>query len=412
MSETYVSRITAVGRSAVAVVSVAGPEAEKWVRKCFRAATNAPWNPGQIRYGTWQAADAIENLAAEGESVVLTPLGKTHFEIHGHGGSAAVRRIITSLVQLGAVEVESAEFARVSVPSGDGPFEPLIAEAQWVLAACTTQRNAAIALAQTRGCLLNWTSDWIDRIKNQLQRDENQTHSQTLDELISSAAEILGRRSIGLHLTTPYRVVLAGPPNVGKSSLVNQIVGYGRSITHDAAGTTRDVVDCDTVIDGLAIRLGDTAGIRAGGDVIEQEGIRRGSLAIAGADLVVMVVDPDTVTHADDILKTIRLHNSDVPTLSVLNKADRLESDTQRSLYASNWLTTVADDSHGQTSGIVAFMRSIVATLRPDEFDLASTPIPIVPRQINWLKRLTHATDLHTALDCLLGLRSGSEPSE
>ncbi|WP_044255157.1 GTPase [Rhodopirellula sp. SWK7] len=413
MSATYVSRITAVGRSAVAVVSVIGPQAEAYTRVCFEPATSASWNPGQIRYGTWRADKASQSDEAEGESVVLTPLAENHFEIHGHGGAAAVNRIIQSLVDLGATKIDSAKFTHVSASFRDQEFEPLIAEAESVLTQCTTRRNAATALGQTRGSLLRWTCDWIDRIHTEIAGDElekgsNNSSSVLLAELRASASDVLLRASTGMHLTAPYRVVLAGPPNVGKSSLVNRIVGYGRSITHDAAGTTRDVVDCDTVIDGLAIRLGDTAGIRAGGDVIEQEGIRRGSLAIANADLVVMVLDPNSLADADSIQTTITSHNPDASILRVLNKADRLLETAEETHSESKWLRTIAHDAEALQNGIEALMKAISSTLRPLEFDHSSA-MPIVPRHVHWLSQIVGSANLRQSLERLTALRSGAE---
>ena len=96
---------------------------------------------------------------------------------------------------------------------------------------------------------------------------------------------------IGRHLTRPWQVVLTGPPNTGKSSLLNAILGYSRAIVDPTAGTTRDVVTAVTALDGWPVEISDTAGIRATNAAVEQAGIRLAEQRIADADLVVLVLD-------------------------------------------------------------------------------------------------------------------------
>ena len=100
-----------------------------------------------------------------------------------------------------------------------------------------------------------------------------------------------GPRPLGRHLVEPWQIVVAGRPNVGKSSLINALVGYGRSIVHDTAGTTRDVVTARTAIDGWPVLLADTAGLGAGGDALERAGIELAHQQLARADLVLLVFD-------------------------------------------------------------------------------------------------------------------------
>ncbi|EMI55966.1 tRNA modification GTPase TrmE [Rhodopirellula sallentina SM41] len=406
----------------MAVIGVLGEEAESIIGRNFASATDSPWRPGQIRYGTWldQATSSETPINADvkprGESVVLTPIGDRHYEVHGHGGAAAVNRIITSLVQLGAIEVAPEQFVSAVNEQLGTPTEPLIREAESVLVHCTTRRNAAVALAQTRGAMLRWAVEWTERIENErgkIERDESRladgetSLSVLLRELRDSASTLLSRSSIGLHLAVPYRVVLAGPPNVGKSSLINQIVGYGRSITHDAAGTTRDVVDCDTVIDGLAIRLGDTAGIRSGGGVIEQEGIRRGTAAIASADLIVMVVDPASLDDTQTIEATIRSHNPDSSVVRVINKYDLISNEASQDFAGGRWLETIASSEESQPSGIDKLIHAISTTLRPSTAD-PEAPVPVTTRQVHWLARIAKSTNLDKMHTNLQNLRDGT----
>jgi tRNA modification GTPase len=113
-------------------------------------------------------------------------------------------------------------------------------------------------------------------------------------------AELLQRSRIGLHLTQPWRVVLAGRPNVGKSSLLNAILGYARAIVFDEPGTTRDVLSAETAIDGWPVELSDTAGLRVTRDEIEQEGVLRARRTAESADLLVLVFDASQPWSSSD----------------------------------------------------------------------------------------------------------------
>jgi tRNA modification GTPase len=112
-----------------------------------------------------------------------------------------------------------------------------------------------------------------------------------LDAAHASLDAILNYVVLGLHLTQPWKVVIAGPPNVGKSSLINALLGYERAIVFDQPGTTRDVVTAHTALDGWPIQLADTAGLRASDDELESAGVERAIAQAAAADCLLLVFD-------------------------------------------------------------------------------------------------------------------------
>ncbi len=386
--------LTGAGRSAIAVIGLRGPTAAITLQRCFAAASASELLAGQIRYGHWKGRAQFE---AAGESVVVTPTksevaGVVQFEIHCHGGPAAVERIIDDLQGCGAIRVETTVWF--------GLENLLIAEAQSVLAQCVTQRTAAIAMDQVRGVLADWTHGWIRAMQAGFENDD----SSGLARLRQEAQIILDRASIGFRLADPFRVVLVGPPNVGKSSLVNALVGFDRSVTFDQAGTTRDVLNVDTVIDGIPIRLSDTAGIRESDEAIEQEGVARARAAASQADLLLQVSAPDGSLPLDapslGRFAPGRFERGSGPggasepvTLQVFNKIDLLKSGqtTPPQAIATNALTG---------EGIPELLRAIADQLGRS-LPQPGQPVPVNRRQSECLSELVRTRDQPESLKIL-----------
>lgn len=270
--------LTAAGRSAVAVIRWSGPDSDRMLAECFAAATERPMRTGQVRFGSWHGGrqDVI------GESVVVTAVhdgAGQGYEVHCHGGPIAVGRVVDDLRGLGCEEVELFE--------GSSELE---CTAEKLLCHCTTARTAGVVMDQIRGTLRRWLA--------------NPGNGGI------TAAQILRYADLTMRISQPLSVVLVGSPNVGKSSLINALLGYERSITLDQPGTTRDLLHASTAMDGWPVQLSDTAGLRDTDEEIESEGIRRASAAAAAADLVVLVADSDSSFQTDQGWKdVIRVRN-------------------------------------------------------------------------------------------------------
>jgi tRNA modification GTPase len=147
------------------------------------------------------------------------------------------------------------------------------------------------------------------------------------DQQQAAAATALGRlldrADLGLHLTQPWQVVVAGAPNAGKSSLVNAILGYQRAIVWPEPGTTRDVLTASTAIDGWPVELTDTAGLRAAGEPIEAAGVARAQQQIAAADLVLVIADT-TAPWNDDLYRQVSRGRNSRTLVIAHNKCDLL----------------------------------------------------------------------------------------
>lgn len=356
--------ITGAGRSAVAVVSLIGPAATPIMGKCFVPATDGEFQSDQIRYGTWWGISDRED--GVGEAVVVTAADPHDFEIHCHGGRAATMRIMSDLIGAGVTEIDAPQYTMARAAS------PIIAEATEVLTRCLTQRTAAIAMTQVRGGL----HDWAVRAITRLTSDGSGGVANEMSILKKEAAAIEKAAAVTTRLDQPFRVVLVGPPNVGKSSLVNAIVGYDRSIALDIPGTTRDVLHAETVIDGLPIQISDTAGIRESDEAIEREGITRAREAARQADLVIRVCQPGQPSF-DDVTAT--------QMIDVTNKADLL---TPHQLATLTTLGTVAISGDG-----IDELMNLIALKLSDVMPPADQPASINRRQADLVALVAGSED-------------------
>ncbi len=268
-SATHFVALTPPGRGAVAVILVFGPQAIEVCSQEFVAANGKALNLqplNRIVFGNW-GRQAVEEL------VVCRTADET-LEIHCHGGHAAVMRIRTALREHGCSQVSKESYYELQ--SGNR-FNQLAG--QQLQHACT-ERTALILLDQFNGAMAYALQNIRTMIAAGL-------HAKAIEEI----DRVLQWTALGSHLTRPWQVALAGPPNVGKSSLINALVGYQRSLVFDEPGTTRDVVSAVTAFRGWPIELSDTAGLRRDADPIERAGIERARQQMTSADLVVLTFD-------------------------------------------------------------------------------------------------------------------------
>jgi len=313
---TFVTLLTPPGRGAVATVLVDGPAATERVDACFRAANGHPLDRqplGRIVFGRWGERRGDHGTDHCGEELVLCRTTESRIEVHCHGGQAASAAIVEMLTDGGC---EPRDWIDQLCATAANPIQ---AEARAALAQAPTRRTANILLDQYHGVL-------DCALRNALADCEG---GQT-DRAAHALRDVIQYADIGRHLTRPWRIVLAGRPNVGKSSLINALVGYQRAIVFDQPGTTRDVVTATTAVDGWPVELADTAGLRARGDEsddpLEAAGMDRTAGALTSADLVLVVLDasgrPEETGAIDDVDLLQRVSPR---VLHVANKIDLVE---------------------------------------------------------------------------------------
>ena len=270
---------TASGRGAVATVLAQGAMLTAVLGKHFVPATRGVGSISakRPRFGHWIDGDFREEIVVGSldELPVSEPSRLAAIEIHCHGGRVPAQRILDTLLDAGFTGCSWEAWCR-----GRGR-SPVAAAAEAALANARTERSAWILMDQVQGA---WERDY--------RRGEQAMRNRQTDTLREMITRWQGLLPAGLRLSQPARVVLAGPPNVGKSSLLNRIVGFERAIVYDQPGTTRDSLWVATAIDGWEFEFWDTAGIRDAVDAIEWAGVQMSRTAIEQADLVLWTNEP------------------------------------------------------------------------------------------------------------------------
>ncbi|MCX5649428.1 MAG: 50S ribosome-binding GTPase, partial [Planctomycetota bacterium] len=218
------------------------------------------------------------------DEIILYRAAETVFEVNCHGGPAAVEAVCRRLAGLGLERVDP---DRLLALEGAGPIER---DAERMLREARTPLAGRILLDQRNGALARA----IDKILKALAAGLSAEAAGEIDALLERW------QSCGRLLASPPRVAVAGPPNVGKSTLVNRLVGAERVLVSATPGTTRDYVEADAAIEGLPVVLVDTAGLRETEEHVEREGVARARRQVAGAAVVVYLLDAAEGARPED----------------------------------------------------------------------------------------------------------------
>ena len=364
--------LTPPGRGAIATVAVCGAGAIAAADRSFLAASGVPLSKApanRIVFGRFRSTTGGE------EEVVAVVTGIDRLELHCHGGPAAAEAIAAALGAAGAVRITWQSYLE------QVEKDRIRAEAREALALATTQRTCAILLDQYQGAL----GRELREIESQLATGQPQGRMEARGRI----EELLDRwKRIGRRLVRPWRVMIAGPPNVGKSSLLNALLGYSRSIEYDQPGTTRDVICAPVAVDGWPLELIDAAGLRTPGDPLEAAGVERAHGELAAADGVLAVIDM-TRTEVPPWSRQL-LASEQRPVLWIGNKSDLL-SPPERERWRQSWSSTLAVGvlavSAKTGDGIDALTEAIAQRLVGDP-PPAGAAVPFLPRHADYLREL------------------------
>ena len=299
--DTIFAIASGAGRAAIAVMRISGPDSRRVVGRLCKSVP-APRHAALRRLRDAAGAELDRGV------VLWLPgpgsyTGEDSAELHLHGGRAVVDGVAEALVGLGARPAQPGEFTRRAFLNGR--MDLLEAEAVADLVAAETAAQRGQALRQLEGALGGLYRGWADRLLTLMAQQEALIDFPDEDlppEVEAAVVAEIGRlrtemeahladRRRGEHLREGLVFAVTGPPNVGKSALVNALAERDVAIVSASPGTTRDALETRVVLGGVPVTLVDTAGLRETADEIEAEGVRRALARAAEADLVIAVAE-------------------------------------------------------------------------------------------------------------------------
>ena len=348
--------------AAVSIVRISGPSAHDAGRTLAGRLPHA--RQAGLRALRSGDGDILDEALVLRFDAPASSTGEDIVELHCHGGRAIVAAVLAELESIPGLRLAlPGEFTRRAFENGRIDLTEAEGLADLIEAETESQRKAALAMAG--GGLRRQVEQWQDRVLQLSARaeaaidyvdEDDVDHDPTLTDECASLAEELARW-LALPRAEPLkdgiRVVVAGPPNSGKSSLINALAGQERAIVTSIPGTTRDLVEVPLALGGMPIVLTDTAGLRETEDEVERIGVDRARSRAASADVLIWLGDAENAPSGD---RVIRVHGrSDLP---------------GRQSAPTGYLAVSSVNGDG-LSDLAARIQSLGRTLLPSEGEVA-----------------------------------------
>lgn len=425
-NDSIVARLTPSGRGAVSIVGISGPQAGAILAACWSLTSgetsktlSREWTPDEGARPLFGLFHFDEERGSADECV-LYRRSASIFEIDCHGGELVTSRIIERCVALGAREVSDAQWKRETLAierrARNGSEKAAFSEqvhslfldaAYELIAETTTEETAKIACDQEE----SW-KEWFDSFVEDCRRARNgldDDKERFVSSVRSKINSVLKTERVGKRLTTPFLVAIFGAPNVGKSSLLNALLGYDRAIVSPFAGTTRDLLEENLAYQGWLFRFVDCAGLRETDDSVESEGIKLATELGQRADIAVRVYDP-LVDREEQERMFCEFLSSDAPVsvravVDVLNKTDvpqETRHESWRATQEGRFLNLCAIRGDGVETLLSAiYSRAVLGT--GADVDTSRRIGPWIWRddQFSFLSRLDSLCSLSDFNECL-----------
>ncbi|MGI1657526.1 MAG: tRNA uridine-5-carboxymethylaminomethyl(34) synthesis GTPase MnmE [Desulfitobacterium sp.] len=338
MDDTIIALATALGEGSIHIIRMSGPQSQGIIDSTFVPRHRERWQENKnytLHIGHFYGGDKILDEVLVGRMLAPSSYtGEDVYEINCHGGLFVAERIMEECLRKGARLAEAGEFTKRAFLNGK--LDLIQAEAIVDLIGAKTDISADLALNQMSGQLsekisvlreqvletLAFIEAGIDFPEDGVESLDRDALLQRIELGLRHAQDLFNGSRTGRILREGLITVIVGQPNVGKSSLLNALMGEDRAIVTDVPGTTRDEIRESVNVGGIVLQLVDTAGIRESDDVVEKLGIERSWKAMARADLILLLVQAGEKLTGDE-LEILKRYPKN--TIVLINKLDLLE---------------------------------------------------------------------------------------
>ena len=420
MTEDTISQIaTPHGAGGIGIIRVSGGDALGVARRVFRPAAGGTLGdiaPYTARYGHIVAADGtvIDECILLYMRAPHSYTGEDTAELQCHGGAVVLREVLLRTWEVGARPAEAGEFTkraflhgRLDLARAEGVMELIAAKSTRAARAARERLAGAFSHAVTdiRTQILGAVAHieaGIDFPEDDIPAASAEHLAAEIDAASAAVRRLLVGADTGRILRDGVKTVIVGRPNVGKSSLLNALLGMERAIVTDVPGTTRDIIEEEISVAGIPLRLLDTAGLRAAEDAVEQIGVARTEQHLMDAELILAVFDASEPLTAEDHALLTRLSAASADIIILCSKEDRpsILSAADFSAVAAPVLRISAQEG----TGLDALREEIAAHIVRREGDLSDGALPNKEREIEALRRAeAHLTAAAETLAADLG---------
>lgn len=420
MTEDTISQIaTPHGAGGIGIIRVSGGDALGVARRVFRPAAGGTLGdivPYTARYGHIVAADGtvIDECILLYMRAPHSYTGEDTAELQCHGGAVVLREVLLRTWEVGARPAEAGEFTkraflhgRLDLARAEGVMELIAAKSTRAARAARERLAGAFSHAVTdiRTQILGAVAHieaGIDFPEDDIPAASAEHLAAEIDAASAAVRRLLVGADTGRILRDGVKTVIVGRPNVGKSSLLNALLGIERAIVTDVPGTTRDIIEEEISVAGIPLRLLDTAGLRAAEDAVEQIGVARTEQHLTDAELILAVFDASEPLTAEDHALLTRLSAAAADIIILCSKEDRpsVLSAADFSAVAAPVLRISAQEG----TGLDALREEIAAHIVRREGDLSDGALPNKEREIEALRRAeAHLTAAAETLAADLG---------
>ena len=384
MSETLIALSTPAGRGALAVLRISGPEAFSAVQQVWRGKRLADQKGHSLLFGhLLQAGEILDEVVLSIYRGPRSFTGEDVVEISLHNSTYVIQEAIQLFLEVGLRLARPGEYSERAFTNGKIDLAQTEAIAD-VIEAETAQAHRT-AINQMRGgfsrelqALRQELIDFAALIELELDFGEEDVEfadrTQLLDLLSrvqQSIQRLIASFKLGNVIKNGIPVVIAGRPNAGKSTLLNALLNEEKAIVSDIAGTTRDVIEDELIIDGLVFRFMDTAGLRDTTDAVEAIGVQRSYDRMQKADLILYLFDVSDSNPTEVAAQLDQLDAFAIPYIALANKVDLLATPQLPASLAS--IPQVISFSAQNSTDIDQLKRKLVETVQLPSFQSGDT---------------------------------------